>query len=268
MTSPEQPLAALRREIDAIDDAIHDLLMQRARVVAGVRAAKGTGAESIHRHGREAQILRRLAARHEGQLPVTVIAALWRQIISASSGLQGVFDVYVARQPAHLLALARTQFGVSGVMHPCATSAAVVRRVQARGGAAVGVVELPRGGAPWWRGLGAGARAPIVQACLPLIGRGPGGLVIAADQFWPSGDDRGFVLVATRQAARAILRQARAAGLAPLRAAAATRGLALIETEGYVPPDDARLAALAAALGVKPGAVRSAGGYAAPIRAR
>jgi len=60
-------LQSLRREIDAIDDAIHDLLMQRARVVGGVLAAKGKGG-AVFQPAREADILLRLAARHRGAL--------------------------------------------------------------------------------------------------------------------------------------------------------------------------------------------------------
>src|SRR5215467_6432569 len=50
-------LAALRGELDQLDDALHDLLMQRARVVEQVARS---GKPSAYRPGREASIIRRL----------------------------------------------------------------------------------------------------------------------------------------------------------------------------------------------------------------
>lgn len=65
MPSDSRSLTELRREIDAIDEATHDLLMRRAGIVERVRTAKGgldTG--NAWRPAREAEILRRLADRH------------------------------------------------------------------------------------------------------------------------------------------------------------------------------------------------------------
>ena len=61
-TTPPRSLAEVRAELDRIDDTIHDLLMERAGIVAqGITAAK-TGL-ALH-PGREAQIIRLLLARH------------------------------------------------------------------------------------------------------------------------------------------------------------------------------------------------------------
>ena len=54
---PEAELAALRAELDGIDDGLHDLLMRRAAVVERVGALRG---KVPLRAGREAAILRRL----------------------------------------------------------------------------------------------------------------------------------------------------------------------------------------------------------------
>ena len=40
MTTDEDKLLSLRQEIDAIDNSIHDLIMERTRVVERVREAK------------------------------------------------------------------------------------------------------------------------------------------------------------------------------------------------------------------------------------
>jgi chorismate mutase-like protein len=251
-------LQSLRREIDAIDDAIHDLLMQRARVVGGVLAAKGKGGP-VFQPAREADILRRLAARHSGTLPLAAIAAVWRRIINAHTALQRPIAVAVAPGPPALGSLAVQHFGGIGSVATVASANAALARVRRGAGAALAVLPLPSARDDWWRALGTGG--VFILAALPALGR-PQALVVGRQPFLPGGQDRGYVLA---PASAALMRHARAAGLAPRARLAAARGLALIETDGSVTPDDARLAGLAAALGVKPGAVRSAGSIAAPI---
>ena len=56
-------LPALRAELDRIDNAMHDLLMQRAEVVEHVARS---GKPAAFRPGREASIIRRLLRRHHG----------------------------------------------------------------------------------------------------------------------------------------------------------------------------------------------------------
>jgi chorismate mutase-like protein len=73
-------LADLRREIDRIDDALHDLIMRRAELTAGVAASKPGGSGTV-RPAREAAILRRLVARHKGSFPRAIVARIWREII-------------------------------------------------------------------------------------------------------------------------------------------------------------------------------------------
>ena len=58
-SAPAPALAALRAELDTIDNAIHDLLQQRAVVVEQVATQGGKGSVAI-RPGREADIIRRL----------------------------------------------------------------------------------------------------------------------------------------------------------------------------------------------------------------
>jgi chorismate mutase len=251
-------LQSLRREIDAIDDAIHDLLMQRARVVGGVLAAKGKGGP-VFQPGREADILRRLAARHGGALPFAAIAAVWRRIINAHTALQRPITVTVAARPPALAALAWQHFGGIGAIVTAASADTALTRARRGAGATLAVLPLPSARDDWWRALG--RDGIFILAALPALGR-PEALVVGRQPFLPGACDRGYVLA---PAGAALLRQARAAGLAPRGRVAAARGLALIETAASVPSNDARLATLAVALGAKPGAVRSAGSIAAPI---
>ena len=90
---PEDALAALRSEIDHLDDQLHDLVMRRADVVATLAASRVKGGASPLRPGREAMILRRLLARHQGALPGGAVVRLWREIFGASSAMQGGFAV-------------------------------------------------------------------------------------------------------------------------------------------------------------------------------
>src|SRR3954451_19600253 len=92
---PESPLAALRGEIDRLDDQLHDLVMRRAEVVASLAASRVKGGASPLRPGREAMILRRLLRRHHGDLPPGALVQLWREILASSSAMQGGFSVAV-----------------------------------------------------------------------------------------------------------------------------------------------------------------------------
>jgi chorismate mutase/prephenate dehydratase len=103
-----QVLAGLRAEIDAIDDALHDLLMRRAEVVARL-AGSGIKAGAPFRPGREAAILRRLFARHRGPLPRAAILRFWRDMIGSSLAQQGGFAIATFGAAE---ALARQHFGL------------------------------------------------------------------------------------------------------------------------------------------------------------
>ena len=68
MAATTRSLDELRTRIDAIDDAVHDLLMERAGLAASLRAAKSNqpGAPGIaFRPDREAAIIRRLVGSND-----------------------------------------------------------------------------------------------------------------------------------------------------------------------------------------------------------
>jgi chorismate mutase/prephenate dehydratase len=281
MTSAPPSLDELRREIDEIDDAVHDLLMRRAAVVERVGIAKA-GSASL-RPAREALILRRLLTRHKGPFPRAVLVRIWREILSASVRLQGAFSVAVPTDPDHVgldyWTVARDAFGSQTPITDYRSAEQVVLAVK-EGAATVGVLPLPYDddSAPWWPGLFvAGEGMPRVIARLPF---GPPGvhrglaseaLAIARTEQAATGDDHSFVAVETdegmsRSRVADILRKA---GLAT-EFVTTWRGrersetaLHLAEIRGYVAANDQRLADLAA-----DGAVRRVlqiGGYASPL---
>ncbi len=89
----------IRREIDAIDDAIADLLVRRFAATNRVRDAKsndGSIAASPLRPAREASLLRRLIARSDGQLPSEFLVRLWRVILSSSTLAQAPVTLHIA----------------------------------------------------------------------------------------------------------------------------------------------------------------------------
>ena len=104
-------LARVSAELDALDDALHDLVMRRADVVARMAASRVKGDASSFRPGREAKILRRLLARHSGPLPPAALARLWREILSASNAMQGGFSVALPEGDAEVYKAARARFG-------------------------------------------------------------------------------------------------------------------------------------------------------------
>ncbi len=91
ITDPSAPipdLATLRAEIDGIDDALLDLLRQRAGVVRRMAASRVKDG-AVYRPDREEAILRRLLGRDAGGLPPATVTRIWREIFAGSIALQG-----------------------------------------------------------------------------------------------------------------------------------------------------------------------------------
>jgi chorismate mutase-like protein len=165
-------LADLRARIDAIDERLHGLLIERGSVIDALIRAKGTSAPAAaFRPGREADMMRRLVARHSGALPLSAVEHIWREIISTFTHMQAPYALAVdgAADAAAMRDLARFYFGFSVAIETLPDASAVVARV-ASTGRDLGLIALeqpPRAGA-WWRGL-VGERAPRIMALLPFI---------------------------------------------------------------------------------------------------
>ncbi|MDP2057064.1 MAG: chorismate mutase, partial [Thiobacillus sp.] len=82
----DDALKTLRARIDSIDDALLQLMSERAGIAQQVgRAKKG---EKIYRPEREAQIVRRLREANPGPLSGEVVERLIREIMSACRALE------------------------------------------------------------------------------------------------------------------------------------------------------------------------------------
>ena len=89
VTDRDARLDAIRREIDALDAELLDLLNRRGRAVLEVASVKGREAEPrYYRPEREAALLRRLAAMNEGPLPDAEVMRLFREIVSTCRTLE------------------------------------------------------------------------------------------------------------------------------------------------------------------------------------
>lgn len=188
------PLAVLRAEIDALDDALHDLLMRRAEVVARLAASRVKGDASSLRPGREAAILRRLLARHSGPLPAAALVRLWQEVLSASNAMQGVFSVVLPAGDTELYEAARSRFGMMGEPRfedgPDAALALL-----AEGGAQTAVLRVPAEDGPgaWWTGLDAARLQVVARLPFYAVSAAPQAMVVTRDGPDPSGDDRSLL---------------------------------------------------------------------------
>ncbi len=262
MTSPPPQnapaLASLRAELDGIDNAIHDLLVQRATVVERVATQGGKGGVAI-RPGREADIIRRLLARHTSKLPKRLLVRWWRELFAATTSMQGSYVVAVCETEAGspFTQAAREHFGALTPIRVHRSPSQAIAELSA-GTAICAVLPMPSDGenAAWWTALlhRDDPRIHII-ARLPFWSPRPEGapqaraLVVAAVAPDASSHDRSLIgLELHADASRARLTAAlTAARLAPSstilrRDPAAT--LALVEVEGLVSEDDPRLAAL------------------------
>lgn len=276
MSSDASALAELRREIDAIDDRLHDLLIERAAAVERVALAKGAAAPGtqIVYPAREAQIVRRLLGRHRGRLPAATVVRIWREIITTSVRLQGALAIGLLDAGAGpaLRDLAREHFAAATSTTPFASAPELFAWVGDTPGA-LGVLPLATDACDWWRHLVSAVEPRIqVVARLPFVRTGGGleALVIAPFAAGESGDDATLAVFESERELSDVA-QAAAGGLtlAPMAATGAVEPmnapvrLTLVEIAGTASAVIPKLARLAAALGAH--RTHAVGGYARPI---
>ncbi|MFC3126947.1 chorismate mutase [Pseudoroseomonas globiformis] len=251
---PFRDLAAVRAEIDRIDDALHDLLMQRADLVAHMAASRLKNGAPTFRPGREALILRRLLQRNRGALARPALVRFWREMIAASLAQQGNFTVAIPAETGEdsCARLARAHFGV---LTPLKLHSTPFRALAAVAGGESAVAILPppedaeRPDPAWWMQMEA-PRLRVVAA-LPFLAApdaSPQGYAIATLAPEPTGRDRSLIRIEpgadhSRPRIAALLT---AAGLPPrwLIRRESPLPMALAEVPGFLAEDDSRLAAL------------------------
>lgn len=163
------PLKAIRDRIDAIDQAVHRLLIDRSGVIAELIEVKGTSMPgAAFRPDREADMMRRLVMRHSGKLPLATVEHIWREIITTFTAVQAPFGVVAgpAEDALAMRDLVRFYFGFSVPVTNAETNEQAIAEV-ARSKQHIAVVAAASSGR-WWDKL-ATASQPKIFARLPFI---------------------------------------------------------------------------------------------------
>ena len=178
MPKPPHPqpmsLADLRRDIDRIDEAMHELLIERGEIIDRLIAAKKTQESgSAFRPAREADMMRRLVQRHHGGLPLDTVESIWRVIISTFTYVQAPFAVRadLSAGDALMRDTARFHFGFTVPFVAHMGAASVVEAVsESKGDLGLVPAFAFAGAGPWWTALEFAA-APKIIARLPFVER-------------------------------------------------------------------------------------------------
>lgn len=274
-----EDLNALRVEIDRIDDQLHDLLMERVAIVEKVRSTKAPGA-TVLRPGREARILKRLAARHQGPFPLEVIIRMWREMMSGTTMLQGPFavSVFAPERDRQLWTAARDHFGSTTPMTAVSHPVQAIRAV-GDGSATIGVVPWPESddADPWWRALiGTDPKTPRVVARLPFVTPAAAddfvALAVGVQQPEPTGDDHSLLALElvepqSRSRIRDLMTEVGldVVGFWGFPSAHDQPAHYLLEVTTFLEPDDQRIAGLQERFGDAALRILSIGSFARPI---
>ncbi len=195
---PQESLDDIRREIDRIDDGILKLVAERLGVVERVKAHKAKTASlasSAIRPGREAQILRRLIERAQGQVPADLLFRIWRALIAAATLQQAPLRIHGSAaffSSATAQTLLREYFGPAAFADHPGEAIAFAMLSQNPGDLAAVAID-----GPWARAWMEGHAGPAqVIGVLPFLATSPLPriLVFGHAQSEPTGADETLVL--------------------------------------------------------------------------
>ena len=167
----QHSLKTLRLEIDAIDDKIHNLLMNRVKLVGEVGKVKAeTGDYQFSlRPAREASMMRRLVSQHRGPFPADALIRIWRELLCGTVRVQTPFSVALCEgdDPIGSRGLVRDQFS-NAPTHIFATPEHTIESVYA-GDSMVAVVPAPNRytESTWWHELAFGKHKNLKIIGLP-----------------------------------------------------------------------------------------------------
>lgn len=257
MKATPRSLEELRREIDAIDRELHALICRRGGLAGEIAEIKRRGGLDKIRPGREAILLRDLAARHEGEFPVGAVLRIWRELISSLVQMEMsdyTVAVFATEKEPGCWDLARDQFGSRTPMTAHSSARDTISQV-IDSTAGIAVVPCPTEDLPgsWWPNL-CGLDAPRILYRLPFFGRGNArGIVGDAQEAMAigrmaaeeTGDDRTVLVLETegnlsRTGLTEILTAAHLKPTLLVPNAAGAR-LCYAEVEDFIVDSDARL---------------------------
>jgi chorismate mutase len=248
--SISQSLESVRAAIDAVDDRLLALIQERAALASEVAAAKGAIEGSPLRPAREVQTLRRLLAQAGGVEPALIVE-IWRALVADNTRRQKCVEVFTggATDSVRLFDLARRHFGGSARITRAEDARVALARM-AETPAAAAVLPFPgkSGAGGWWPIL---AERRFHEACLiaalPLREEGePEAAVITRGVPLEPTGDRDIMFAIAFDPHHKLVRGLNEAAL-PGKEAARANATVLIQFEGYVAPNDPRLAIVARA---------------------
>ncbi|MCZ6604751.1 MAG: chorismate mutase [Alphaproteobacteria bacterium] len=285
MSTTSNGLKDFRDEIDTIDIRIHELLMQRAGIVRAIGEKKGATNIFPYQPAREAALLDQLLRRPAEPLGKRAVYSIWREILAASTRLQGGVTLAVMKieEDSFAYRLALQHFGGNHDFAYFGSPTQVLEAVSA-GERTIGFLMAGEEEDSWWHHLARpGDQTPRVVARLPFLvpaDRGTGeavGFVVALGDTPASGNDRSLIVLdGVASASRAAVHDAAAACalgsvehqvFAPTGVGERTPAVRmhLLHVDGYVTADDERLAKLAASFDEDDVTALRIGGYATPI---
>ncbi|RZJ17477.1 MAG: chorismate mutase [Brevundimonas sp.] len=153
LTAEQMALAALRHEIDQLDDQLLDLFQRRLAIAARVGKAKDapTGPHTKLRPDREQTVLRRMLAQANPD-NAEAVEHLWREIVGWGLARQGRLKVQVWApiEPTRAFDGARHRFGAAADIRMVRDPQAALAFAAEGQGVAVLAVNTED---PWWTGL-------------------------------------------------------------------------------------------------------------------
>ena len=148
--STQRPIDNLREEIDALDDALLDLVEKRLALSKSIAAAKSAEDDRhlMIRPKRERELIERLAGSTRA-IPRASVSAIWRELMSLNLQSQRSTELALCadERRMHVADQTRRRFGTVAPMVEVAEPAAALERARTR--ETIAVIELnPK--AEWW----------------------------------------------------------------------------------------------------------------------
>ncbi len=138
----EEDLKKLRKEVDACDQAIVELLNKRANVAYEIGKLKSREGAAIYDPTREEIVYQTVQAKNEGPLPEKALRAIYREIISAAKALEGKTRIaYLGPEASYTHQASMACFGASMEYAPAHTIADIFSIVES-GEADYGVIPI------------------------------------------------------------------------------------------------------------------------------
>lgn len=238
-TTAPRDLEAIRGEIDAIDEAIYDLVERRAALADEVRLVKPDRGAAALRPAREGRMLRRLAARPRGKMSLEQVWRLWRELIMANSRLQFplTVDTVAATGDLSLWDMGRAHFCFETGMSAHGDAGQALAALES---GAHRVALLPFAEATWWERLTPGGRHRVFGV-LPMIRPGeadeiPEAALVGEVSLADSGGDVSVVRARGGELAARLPQALATAGLEPAyQHLWPGRDMAVIGVAGFLP---------------------------------